>query len=111
MCFKALISNAENLLSQCARFLLRADEARPMLDDMEANVRTNWYQTARESGVSEADCGRISSAFVYEGFRLELPREFGTNLSSIYLTGRDDPLSRSMRNRMSCSGSRRFTTA
>jgi len=104
-------AHAENLLSQCARFLLRADEARPMLDDMEANVRTNWYQTARESGVSEADCGRISSAFVYEGFRLELPREFGTNLSSIYLTGRDDPLSRSMRNRMSCSGSRRFTTA
>ncbi len=61
---------AGNLLSQCARFLLTRDEATAIIDSMEAHVKARWYPVARVAGVSEADCGRIASAFVYPGFRL-----------------------------------------
>jgi serine/threonine-protein kinase HipA len=37
---------------------------------MEALVNARWYPVARADGVSEADCERIASAFVYPGFRL-----------------------------------------
>ena len=36
-------ANAENLLSQSARFLLDVDEARALVDAMEAQVRSSWY--------------------------------------------------------------------
>ncbi len=62
-------ANAGNLLSQPARFLLAADEAARILDGMEATVRSDWYEIARRCGVSEADCARIASAFLYPGFR------------------------------------------
>jgi serine/threonine-protein kinase HipA len=65
-------AQAENLLSQCERFLLSRAEATRVVSDMEATVRQRWYEVARREGVSEEDCQRISSAFVYEGFRLSL---------------------------------------
>lgn len=62
-------ANAENLLSQSARFLLDVDEARALVDAMEAQVRGSWYAIARAAGVSERDCDRIACAFAYPGFR------------------------------------------
>jgi serine/threonine-protein kinase HipA len=62
-------ANAENLLSQSARFLLDGGEARALVDAMEAQVRGTWYAVARAAGVSERDCERIGSAFAYPGFR------------------------------------------
>lgn len=62
-------ASADNLLSQCGRFLLARDAAAKILDDMEAQVRTRWYEVARREGVSERDCERIAGAFAYPGFR------------------------------------------
>lgn len=62
-------ANASNLLSQSARFLLDLSEARALIDAMEEQVRGTWYETAREAGVSERDCDRITGAFAYPGFR------------------------------------------
>ena len=62
-------ANANNLLSQSARFLLEPAEAAAMIDAMQAQVRGTWYATARAAGVSERDCVRIAGAFVYPGFR------------------------------------------
>ena len=61
-------ANAENLLSQCGRFLLGREEAEAMLAEIKACVERRWYVAARASGVSESDCGRIAGAFVYPGF-------------------------------------------
>jgi len=66
-------AHAENLLSQSARFFLEPDEARKIIDEMEQNVKTKWYDIARREGVTEKDCERIASAFAYPGFRLEIP--------------------------------------
>jgi serine/threonine-protein kinase HipA len=63
-------ANADNLLSQSARFLLEAGEANAMIDALEAQVRGSWYATARGAGVSEKDCETIARAFAYPGFRL-----------------------------------------
>jgi len=65
-------ANAENLLSQCERFLLSRDEATRILAGMEATVKQRWYELARREGVTEQDCQRIATAFAYEGFRLPL---------------------------------------
>ena len=62
-------ANAGNLLSQCERFYLAPDDARNMIDRMEAFVRDNWYAVARREGVTEKDCEKIASAFAYPGFR------------------------------------------
>jgi serine/threonine-protein kinase HipA len=62
-------ANAQNLLSQSARFLLDGGEARALVDAMEAQVRGNWYAVARAAGVSERDCEKIAPAFAYPGFR------------------------------------------
>jgi len=66
-------AHAENLLSQSARFLLEQDEAKTIIDEMEQSVRSKWYDIARREGVTEKDCEKIASAFVYPGFRLEIP--------------------------------------
>ena len=63
-------ANAENLLSQHARFLLDRAAAGSIIDNMERAVRNRWRDIARTVGVSEQDCKRISSAFAYPGFRL-----------------------------------------
>lgn len=66
-------ANAENILSQCLRFLIQREDAEALVNDMEKRVRKTWYQTARNAGVSEQHCGLISSAFAYPGFRQQLP--------------------------------------
>jgi serine/threonine-protein kinase HipA len=65
-------ANAENLLSQCERFLLSREEATRILSQMETTVKQRWYELARREGVTEQDCMRIATAFAYEGFRLPL---------------------------------------
>lgn len=67
-------AHAENLLSQSARFLLSASEARALIDTMEQTVRDQWYPIARKEGVSEKDCATLRGAFAYEGFRLRIAR-------------------------------------
>lgn len=62
-------ASAANLLSECARFLLKPEEAGRIIDEMEATVRARWYDVARREGVSERDCDAISRSFVYAGFR------------------------------------------
>jgi serine/threonine-protein kinase HipA len=66
-------ANAENLLSQCARFLLKEDEAKQIMDVMEKTVKAHWYDIARREGVSEKDCEKINGAFAYPGFRMKAP--------------------------------------
>jgi serine/threonine-protein kinase HipA len=68
-------ANAENLLSQSARFLLDVDEARALIDAMEAQVRGSWYGIARAAGVTERDCERIATAFAYPGFRTPMTQQ------------------------------------
>lgn len=63
------LASAGNLLSQSARFLLAHTQAEAIIAAMEEQVRASWYATARGAGVSERDCHRIASAFVYPGFR------------------------------------------
>ena len=63
-------ANARNLLTQCARFHMKRDEAIALMAEMEKAVRARWYETARACGVSEQDCERLSGAFTYPGFRI-----------------------------------------
>lgn len=63
-------ATARNLLSQSARFLLDRGRAELIVEEMEAQVKATWYETARAHGVSERDCELISGAFAYPGFRL-----------------------------------------
>ncbi len=62
-------ANAENLLSQHARFMLSHMDAQNIINNMKIYIKNNWYAVCREAGVSEKDCGKIASAFVYPGFR------------------------------------------
>jgi len=61
-------ANANNILSQCSRFLLDKDEAKAIVSKMTKQVRASWYKVVRSYGVSEKDAEAIKSAFVYEGF-------------------------------------------
>lgn len=63
------LASANNLLSQAPRFLLERPTAEAILLAMEEQVRATWYATARAAGVSERDCEKIATAFVYPGFR------------------------------------------
>lgn len=71
-------AHAESLLSQCTRFLLKPEDARAIIDDMEQTVKDQWYAICRREGVSEKDCETIKMAFAYEGFRLPLTNEITT---------------------------------
>jgi serine/threonine-protein kinase HipA len=62
-------ANANNLLSQSARFLLAPDQAKAIIDDVEQIVRNRWYEIARREGVTNKDCEKIARAFAYPGFR------------------------------------------
>lgn len=70
-------AHADNLLSQCARFLLSHDEARSIIDTMESTVQDQWYPIARREGVTEKECELIRPAFAYGGFRLDLSAQTG----------------------------------
>jgi serine/threonine-protein kinase HipA len=63
--------NRENLLSECARFLLRTEDAAAILDELSAIVATRWRGVFRTQGVSEVDCDLLAPSFVYPGFRLD----------------------------------------
>ena len=63
-------AQADNLLSQSARFLLDVDEAKKTINEMEQAIRDKWYDIARREVVTERDCEKIASAFAYPGFRL-----------------------------------------
>ena len=39
-----------------------------MVDRMVNSVRDGWRPALHRAGVSEQDCDRVASAFVYEGF-------------------------------------------
>jgi serine/threonine-protein kinase HipA len=61
-------ANRGNLISVARRFRLSQEDAAAIIDTMTEQVRNTWYGTVRSAGVSELDCERIASAFVYEGF-------------------------------------------
>lgn len=65
-------ANRKNLLSQCERFLLKKDQAAKVIDEMTERVRSTWESVLRKAGVTAADCERIRSAFVYDGFSYDL---------------------------------------
>ena len=65
-------AQADNLLSQSARFLLDVDEAKKTINEMEQAIRDKWHDIARREGVTERDCEKIASAFAYPGFRLAI---------------------------------------
>lgn len=67
-------AHADNLLSQHPRFLIGRADAEATIRTMEQTVRDRWYGIARAEGVTEQDCDRISRAFAYSGFRLEVAR-------------------------------------
>ena len=64
-------ANAQNIVSQCARFHVESDQAAAIIDAMEDQVKASWYEIARREGVTEADCSMINGAFAYPGFRLD----------------------------------------
>jgi serine/threonine-protein kinase HipA len=61
-------ANAENILSQHARFLLEREEAEKIITGMQAQISKTWEETVLASGASQRDVGAIRSAFVYPGF-------------------------------------------
>ena len=63
-------ANAQNILSQHARFLLLKNEADKIVTEMHAQVGSTWYNTVRSCNVSEKDAETISRAFTYPGFSL-----------------------------------------
>ena len=62
------IARRENLISEYGRFLLTKDQAETIVDRMVEVVRSEWHNSLRRAGVTEADCARVANAFVYEGF-------------------------------------------
>ena len=68
-------ANRANLLSGCGRFLLRNEEAAVLFQRMVDTVRAAWRPTMRRTGVSEADCDAIRSAFVYPGLSHDVAEE------------------------------------
>jgi serine/threonine-protein kinase HipA len=61
-------ANADNMLSQAARFLLKQEEAVAIIAAMRQVVTAEWRGTLRAQGVSANDTERLASAFVYPGF-------------------------------------------
>lgn len=62
-------ANANNLLSQSTRFLLKKSQAANIIATMEKQVHNTWYSISRSAGVSQRDCQQIATAFDYPGFR------------------------------------------
>jgi serine/threonine-protein kinase HipA len=56
-----------NLISGHGRFLLNREEATQIFDRIVETVRHAWQPALRRAGLSEADCQRLSPAFLYEG--------------------------------------------
>ena len=77
---KGRYASASNLLSQSTRFLLKEEDARKIIDEMEIYIRSAWYSIAHGAGVSERDCEQISGAFTYIGFRLKIGEKNDHNI-------------------------------
>jgi serine/threonine-protein kinase HipA len=65
-------ANRDNIVSAHGRFLLKADEAAAIFDQVAQTVSSKWYGVLRHAGVSERDCRTIGNAFCYEGMRYPL---------------------------------------
>jgi serine/threonine-protein kinase HipA len=65
-------ASAQNLLSQCKRFLLDTGEAAKTIADMAAKIEKDWRKVATKAGVTAQDREKIKGAFVYPGFSLAL---------------------------------------
>jgi len=63
------LASANNLITQCKRFLVEPERAAKLIDEMEQTVKARWHPIARTEGVTEQDCEHISGAFAYEAFR------------------------------------------
>jgi serine/threonine-protein kinase HipA len=61
-------ATAQNLVTESGRFLLSQPEAKKMVADMEACVRSEWHGIARAAKVSVRDCETIRNAVENEGF-------------------------------------------
>jgi len=61
-------ATAQNLLSQCRRFLLTYEEASAIVAEMQEIVRSEWYGVARAAKVTMRDCDKIRNALENEGF-------------------------------------------
>ena len=68
-------ANRTNLLSAHGRFLLERDEAESEMDRILNTVRQGWHASMTWAGVSERDCRRIASAFLYDGLFHEIRDE------------------------------------
>ena len=60
-------ANKINLLSAHGRFLLDPEQASSILNGMIDIVKGEWQSQMRRAGLTENDCTRIASAFLYEG--------------------------------------------
>ena len=61
-------ATAQNLLSQCGRFLLRREEAQAIIGAMQAQIASDWYGVACKAKVTQRDCATLKPAFENEGF-------------------------------------------
>lgn len=60
-------ANRANIISDHGRFYLEADNAEQIFDGIVETIRGEWLAHMRRIGVTDADCERISKAFLYEG--------------------------------------------
>lgn len=69
------VAKIENLLSGHAHFLLTKEEALVIISRLKTIIENEWKLTMKQAGVSEQDCYRIQSAFLYEGLFYPLNRQ------------------------------------
>lgn len=62
------LATRDNIISGAGRFGLRAEEAEAIVAKIHTIVSNRWYDICRKVGVSEGDCSRMRTAFVYDGF-------------------------------------------
>src|SRR5207244_9782040 len=62
-------AQAENLLSQCERFLLSRAAATRIVSDMEATVRQRWYEVVGREGLCGEDCARLWIVTMSHGYQ------------------------------------------
>ena len=63
-------ANRSLILSGAGRFLLSAQDAAAVFDQVCTVVGSQWRRCYRQAGVSEQDCERLGGAFVYGGLLL-----------------------------------------
>jgi serine/threonine-protein kinase HipA len=61
-------ANADNILSECSRFLLEREEAEKIVYGLQEQVEKTWYNTVLQCGVTVKDADTIRGAFDYPGF-------------------------------------------